>query len=284
MSFCSVGEADKSLFYMRRHIQQQDAVDYERIVSSSDIVSETIVQFAIIDANGIMRASSAIPNSPPIDLSDREHFLFHRDNANKDELFVSRPVVGRASGKWSIQLARRVIRKDGSFGGIVVASLNPEHFMQSYQSIDLGRSGSISLVGFDGSVRAASGTSGPGLFRLDQNLSGTRLVNEFRAKSNGTFVDQAPDGSRIVTFRRVRGLPLAVSAQRHEAQVYGDANTDALRYSIIGFLLTLIIVAVCIKGSRDQLRLRLAKSKLLRSQRRALQKSEQLRLTLDNMS
>src|SRR5262245_57850668 len=56
----SVGEADKSLFYMRRQIQQQETVDYERIVASSDIVSETIVQFAIIDANGIMRASSAV--------------------------------------------------------------------------------------------------------------------------------------------------------------------------------------------------------------------------------
>ena len=39
-----------------------------------------------------------------------------------------------------------------------------------------------------------------------------------------------------------------------------------------------------INGSRDELHLQLAKAKLLRSQRRALQKSEQLRLTLDSIS
>ncbi len=280
----SVGEADKSLYYLRRQIEQQEGVlDYQRVVSSPDIISETIVQFAIIDAAGLMRASSAIAPGAPIDLSDREHFRFHRDS-KKDELFVSRPVVGRASGKWSIQLARRIFAKDGSFGGVVVASLNPEHFMQSYQSVDLGPSGSISLIGLDGSVRAAGGAHGYGRYQLGQDVTGSRLLEEMRKQQSGTFVDTAADGSRIVTFRRIRGLPLAVSVSVTEAQVNREAFVDAIRHTTIGFLLTLIILAVGIRGSRDQLRLRLAKSKLLRSQRRALQKSEQLQLTLDNMS
>ena len=130
----AVGEADKTLFYMRRLVEGRlGTVDFHRVVTNSEIISDTIVQFAIIDATGMMRASSAGPQpAPPIDLSDREHFLAHKDST-KDELFVSGPVVGRVSKKWSVQLTRRFLNKDGSFGGVVVASLNPEHFAQFCQ-------------------------------------------------------------------------------------------------------------------------------------------------------
>ena len=282
----SIGEVDKALLYMRRLIEERlGTVDFHHIVSSSDIISEIIVQYAIIDAGGMMRASSAGQQpAAPMDLSDREHYQFHRINNNKDELYVSRPMIGRVSGKWSIQLTRPFRNKDGSFGGVVVASLNPDHFTQFYQSIDLGQSGSISLVGLDGAVRAAGGAGGRGRFNLGQDLTGSRLLNEIHVRKSGTYIDSTEEMSRIVTFRRIRTLPMAVSMSVTEAQVYEEANKDALRHAIVGFLLTLIIMAVSLKGSRDQLRLFQAKTKLLRSQRRALQKSEQLSLTLDNMS
>ena len=195
---------------------------------------------------------------------------------------MSQPVVGRVSKKWSVQLTRRYLGPDGAFGGVVVGSLNPEHLTEFYQSIDLGRSGSISLIGLDGTVRA-SGGNGRSRLGLGQDLNGTRLLGEVIKAKAGTFVDTGPDGKQIVTFRQVRSLPLAVSVSVNEAQVYAAAYRDALSHSIVGALLTLIIFGVGIKGSRDQLRLRLAKAKLLHSQRLALQKSEHLSLTLDNM-
>jgi diguanylate cyclase (GGDEF)-like protein len=280
----TVGEVDKALYFMRRQIgQHPDSADPHRIVSNSDIFNDLIVQFAIVDASGTLKASSAGDHpTAPIDLSDREYFPFHRDNS-KDELHVSRPMVGRVSKKWSIQLTRRFLDKDGAFGGVVVGSLNPDHLTDFYQSIDLGRSGSISLIGLDGGVRASGGTNGRSRLTLGQDVTGSRLLNEVKSGKSGTFIDGAPDGNQIVTFRRIRSLPLAVSVSVTEAQVYAAAYRDALGHSIVGGLLTLIILGVGIKGSRDQLHLRLAKTKLLHSQQLALQKSEQLGLTLDNM-
>jgi diguanylate cyclase (GGDEF)-like protein len=280
----TVGEVDKALYFMRRQIgQHPDSADPHRIVSNSDIFNDLIVQFAIVDASGTLKASSAGDHpTAPIDLSDREYFPFHRDNS-KDELHVSRPMVGRVSKKWSIQLTRRFLDKDGAFGGVVVGSLNPDHLTDFYQSIDLGRSGSISLIGLDGGVRASGGTNGRSRLTLGQDVTGSRLLNEVKSGKSGTFIDAAPDGNQIVTFRRIRSLPLAVSVSVTEAQVYAAAYRDALSHSIVGGLLTLIILGVGIKGSRDQLHLRLAKTKLLHSQQLALQKSEQLGLTLDNM-
>ncbi|TMJ21255.1 MAG: GGDEF-domain containing protein, partial [Alphaproteobacteria bacterium] len=54
----SIGEIDKALLYLRRSIEtRKDSTDFGTIVSTTDVLSEIIVQVAIIDAAGIMRAS-----------------------------------------------------------------------------------------------------------------------------------------------------------------------------------------------------------------------------------
>ena len=116
----SIGEIDKALLYLRRSIEtRKDSTDFNTIANTTDVLSEIIVQVAIIDASGIMRASNAGPQPvPPMDLSDREHYRVHV-NSGKDQLFISKPMIGRASGRWSVQFSRRFANVDGSFTGKV---------------------------------------------------------------------------------------------------------------------------------------------------------------------
>ena len=58
-----------------------------------------------------------------INYSDREHFQVHR-NSRADELFISKPVIGRASKQATIQLSRRVDAADGRFLGVIVFSIS----------------------------------------------------------------------------------------------------------------------------------------------------------------
>lgn len=112
----SIGEIDKALLYLRRSVEaSKDVTDYQTIVRTTDVLSEIIVQVAIIDEKGISRGSNAVPAPTAlIDISDREHFQVHV-NSSDDKLFISKPVIGRASGKWSVQLTRRFTHKDGEF-------------------------------------------------------------------------------------------------------------------------------------------------------------------------
>src|SRR5215471_9281503 len=157
----SIGEIDKALLYLRRSIEtRKETTDLGTIVNTTDVLSEIIVQVGVIDAQGIMRASNAGPQPPPtLDLSDREHYRVHL-GSNEDQLFISKPVIGRASGRWSVQVSRRFLNSDGSFAGVVVASLDPEHFTKFYDKIDFGPSASITLVGSDGVVRSSGGRAG----------------------------------------------------------------------------------------------------------------------------
>lgn len=284
----SIGETDKAILYLRRQIESRfGTTDFHKLVSSSDIISELIVQVAIIDADGIMRASSASPGpAKPIDLSDREHYRVHLGQT-RDDLFVSKPVVGRASGKWSVQLTRRFRDQKGRFAGVVVASLNPQHFTQFYRLIDLGPGSSISLIGLDGVVRASGGgDGGNGRFGLGEDVSATPLARQVREKGAGSFIEpaNARRGERLATFRTVRGYPLAVTLSLPTAEIYADSVRDLRRNSIIALVLSLIVVGIIIRGVRDQIQLRRAQGSLLRSQRRAQRTSERLRLTLDSIS
>src|SRR3954468_9880890 len=112
----SIGEIDKALLYLRRSIEtRKDTTDFSTIANTTDVLSEIIVQVAIIDAKGIMRASNVGPQpAPPVDLSDREHYKVHVGSSD-DKLFISKPVIGRVSGQWSVQFTRRFLDRNGVF-------------------------------------------------------------------------------------------------------------------------------------------------------------------------
>jgi hypothetical protein len=182
----SIGEIDKALLYLRRSVEtRKGSADFNTIVHTTDVLSEIIVQVAIIDADGIMRASNLGPQpAPPTDLSDRDHFKVHLNTA-ADDLFISKPVVGRVSGKWSVQISRRFSNPDGSFAGVVVASLNPDHLTKFYDKIDFGSSASIALIGVDGVVRSSGGSANG--FALGQDLTQTNLFARMQDGTNATI-------------------------------------------------------------------------------------------------
>jgi diguanylate cyclase (GGDEF)-like protein len=267
----SLGELDKTLLYLRRRVETlKDTTDYQKIVESTDVQSDIIVQVAITDANGMAWASNAVKKlTKPIDISDREHFKFQVNNT-KDTLFISKPVIGRASRKWSVQLTRRYVNKDGSFAGVVVASMDPAYFTSFYDQIKLGNDTSVAMIGSDGVVRSEGGGAIPQV-ALGQDLSGTDLFQRLQDTADGTFIEPrsvAQEGL-VVSARRVSGYPLWVTVSTKEHQIYQSAWSSLRRNALIAGFLTLLVL--------------LALEKILRAEARAEQKAKQLQLTLEHI-
>src|SRR5438067_8317267 len=73
--------------------------------------------------------------TPPDSSAANRDTTIHLDGGHKG-LFISKPVIGRASGKWSIQISRRVETDDGRFLGVAVFSLLPGSLTNLHHSVD----------------------------------------------------------------------------------------------------------------------------------------------------
>jgi len=204
--------ADQVLRFVReRYLDQGERLDLQRLDQSGVIDGEHFPQIGVIDAQGRYRLSSQ-GAAEPIDLSDREHFRVHVAAGNRDTLFVSKPVLGRATGKWSIQLTRRITLPDGSFGGVVVLSLDPGYFTRFYSDLQLGQGGVSALTGLDGIARARRAGEQDD---FGSDLSASRLYERLATgEAAGSYLGRSPiDGvQRLMQFRRLEGYPLVVTA------------------------------------------------------------------------
>ena len=108
---------DQTLLYARdAYIGNPDSFDIAEWTRSIQILTDLSFQIVITDRNGnIIFSNTPIPSSR-INVGDREHFLVQRD-PNRDEMFISVPIVGRLSRRPSINLTGESIGRDGTFAG-----------------------------------------------------------------------------------------------------------------------------------------------------------------------
>jgi PAS domain S-box-containing protein len=236
----SVEQGDKILLSLRAaYAKNPSQFDIE---NARVYLDNLVLQVGVIGADGFLKAATSAP--PPgvrIDLGDREHYRVHL-NTDNDDLFISKPVVGRATGQSSIQLSRRITNPDGSFGGVIVVSIDQSYLMRFYDSIDVGKDGSIVLLGLDGIVRAARGYK---YLTPDQPLKDRVQFAKLQESPEGFFVGRGHnDGiERLLSYRKIGSLPLivAVGLARHE--VLAEYWRDRRVYYIgaTGFTVVILI-------------------------------------------
>ena len=240
-SLRTLKSVDQAVLFLKFQYEKKGAaVDIPEYVREGMIISSIFNQLGVIDEKG-MYILSNIPNHKPMDLSDREHFRVHvAEDTNR--LFVSKPVLGRASGKWSIQLTRRVNKPDGSFGGVVVVSLDPYYFTSLFSDVKLGANGLIALVGADGIIRARR--SGENV-SVGQNVKDSRLMTLSATQQTGEFTATSPvDGvTRMFAFRKLPDFPLMVLVGVAEDEALADFRERVSGYYRFGAVFAALVLA-----------------------------------------
>ncbi|HJU49754.1 MAG TPA: cache domain-containing protein, partial [Pseudogulbenkiania sp.] len=104
-------------------------------------------QIAVIDADGYLTYSS-LNESQHVYLGDRDHFKVHAIR-RADQIYISKPVLGRVSREWSIQFSRPIFRRD-QFSGVMVFSIAPDYFINRFGALRLGPNDTLALLRSDG--------------------------------------------------------------------------------------------------------------------------------------
>ena len=251
----SLSEIDRSLKLLRaRYIRNpNDLDDLVGRLKTDDLFNDEVIQVAIIGPDGTIRRSSRGAGLTGVNVSDREHFVVH-STSQADELFISKPVLGRTTGKWAIQLTRRIDNADGTFGGVMVASLDPAYLTRIYSAVNAGTDGLIRVIGtIDGILRASSSAS-PSMLGTD--LSGAALFKHYQRQPNGwyyapsRFSDQIP---RLISYRAVKNYPLIITIGQSTREIFATLDVKRRFGYLIAAILTLVIIVVTVLSINSSL-------------------------------
>ena len=281
---------DSALLALRNSYERTPRdFDLKLWVDNAKLQNDLVIQFSIIGRDGIMKSSTLASSGPPVDLSDRDHFRYHA-HATTDELFISPPVLGRVSGKATVQLARKLRAPDGSFDGVILASLDIQQVENFYNSIDVGQSGMITLVGFDGIIRARSTRQDdPGRF-IGRSMAGSKVFELYPTSPTGSYWTPPDTGSRmdgvprLISYRVVEGLPLIAIVGLAKDDIFEQASLTTTQYRQVGFALTAFVLVVIGFGAIRQMRLASAMAALESSRRSLGQTNTRFNAALENMA
>ncbi len=179
---------------------------------------ERHINMTIVDAKGKAISSTVDPNWTGADLSDRKYFKVHEANPDAG-LYIGAPIKGRGSHRIKIPMSIRLDLPDGSFGGALVATVEPAFLTVLYHSVDLGQTGTLMLAETDGTVlaylsRRNKGGGSLASAREDGSGDGSELpaLRSAASETKGIYESYAAaDGfSRLYSWRKIEGLPLLV--------------------------------------------------------------------------
>jgi signal transduction histidine kinase len=264
----AVGELDKALLYLRARLEhEKENFSLLETASRWELMTGLTVQMAHIGPDGIMKETTVRPAPTGlVDLKDREHFRAHL-NTDQDSLFISKPMVGRASGRWSVQLSRRIILPGGAFGGVVVVSLDPHALADFYKSIELGTQSLVAVIGHDGAVRATNDTRALALGESLRDANAAHVA-ESHTVSIGPYIAHLKGFDRLMAVRDVAGLPLTVTVGVSLVEIYRGYYEELFWTMAVAMLLTVLLLAAGVVHDRRQRALRCSNLRLHRSQLR----------------
>ena len=117
-----------------------------------------IHEMGLTDKDGNAIVKSLVPHPVGMNYRERDYFRFLSSHDTQD-VFVGQPVKSKVDGSVNITVSRRVNAKDGSFAGVVVASVSMNFFAKLFETVQFKSGGFISLVADNGMLLASSPNS-----------------------------------------------------------------------------------------------------------------------------
>jgi diguanylate cyclase (GGDEF)-like protein/PAS domain S-box-containing protein len=244
---------DQTLLFLKHESEEPGStLDIRAMVRDAIIEKNLLTYIGVVDEHG-----SLILGSGPFELTflgDREWFNVHQRQSS-DALFIGAPLLGRVTGKWAFQMSRRIDKPDGSFGGVVYASVDPAYFTEFYRRTDLGDGGMVTLVGLDGISRARrSGEK----TTFGEDMRELTLFAQQARNGSGSFVTAGTlDGiRRLISYRSLTQYPLivAVGTSQNEALApfYERERSDYIGAALFSLFVVVFAAGLMVALTRQR--------------------------------
>ena len=210
-------------------------------------------------AAGDILVGTGVNPEARVSIADRDYFQRLRQDPGAG-LVLSRPVLGRISGKWVVMLARGVRTRGGHFGGVVYSVLALDELSRIFSSLELGPRGAVALRNLEMRTLARFPAPGRGAGYVNSVMVSAGLKQAILGgRHAGTLDDNlGVDGlKRTVSFRTIDGYPLFVAVGLSPEDYLAAWRQEASRtWALVGLcgLFTLVFLWVAARAVRLQQR------------------------------
>ncbi|MBW7971599.1 diguanylate cyclase [Bradyrhizobium sp. BR 10289] len=199
-----------------------------------------IHSLAIIDDKGNWLTS---PGTISSTLSDDAFFRQHQLSP-KREAHVGHPVKSLLDGEWVVTLSRRFNKLDGSFGGVVLATISSNYLSHFYEQFEIGRNSSVALTHGDGMIIARNPSNDKFVGRnvadkpLFRDASLQRPAGAYHFKSSLDGVE------RLSFFKRSGRYPLMLLATVDKDELLAPWRAAAISRMLHVLALVMLIAVI----------------------------------------
>jgi signal transduction histidine kinase/ActR/RegA family two-component response regulator len=198
----------------------------------------------VIDKEGRLAFSNLAAPTDRTDLSDRAHFKVHQQSPSEDRLYISNPVKGKVSGKWSIQFTRSIL-KEGRFNGVLVVSVSPEVLSSFSTALGVSPGSTVSIVKDSGEIISRFPSS-EGAYAVTIDRTSPYLSAKSAVSGNFSRVAVTDGVSRIFGFYKAQdyGLNFVVAESIEETLKPFEENRKVV--FIAAFMVSVLTVVLFI--------------------------------------
>ncbi|MDB5847559.1 MAG: hypothetical protein JWP29_1311 [Rhodoferax sp.] len=217
----------------------------------------------LVDAQGQQRVRSRDTGEPMANVADRPYFVAQREIRFGGQ-FINEPIITRSERRPALVISRRLDAANGSFDGVVTASMTLVEFQEMYATLELNEGSSLVLALEDGTVVARL----PQVAAMEGNVKRPELA----LFKGGDIIDRAispVDGrAKLIAALPVGNQPLIIAVIRDEQQSLSPWYDEVLSAAVRTLLLSLLIIFTIHRLLRQLKRVALGEQALRESEER----------------
>jgi diguanylate cyclase (GGDEF)-like protein/PAS domain S-box-containing protein len=147
-------------------------------------------------------------------------------------------------GEWVVTLSRRFNKPDGSFGGVVLATISSKYLSHFYEQFEIGRNSSVSITHGDGLMIARNPSNDKFVGR---SVADTPLFRDASLqRPSGAYHFKSPlDGAeRVSSFKRSNRYPLVLLATLDKEELLAPWRAAAISRMLYVMALVVLIAVI----------------------------------------
>jgi len=204
----------------------------------------------LVDHDGVVLNFSRKYPPPPINLSDRDYFIY-LSNHDDSNTFFSAPVKNKGTGDWVFYLAKRINGPNQEFLGVVLIGISIQTFSDLFAQIGekLGPGSSVILYNQDKVLLSRWPLKEENVGKLNSSSIIDRSLRNSNRENNTIIVNDfgfnrgTDPIERMVNFQQVPDLPFIVGASMVK-DAYLAEWFKSVRLIIISTIIFLILLVL----------------------------------------